>query len=119
MKSCRERVKGQWLGTKEDLEKLLEDWENGTEKYVEEIGTIEDYALSYDYVQPGTFKDQLVGYWRYLMSAGGPQDKIRFYDTGTVQYWFLDWFDGACKTITSEHIVERLGNYFAHTEYIK
>ena len=35
-------------------------------------------------------------------------DEIRFHDTGKVEYWYLDWFDGACVDVTDEDVIQWL-----------
>lgn len=65
-----------------------------------EDGRLNEYGLSFDYVAPGTFRDQRRGYWRYQLSWGGPSDEFRFYcderkQPTRIEYWFMDWFDGA------------------------
>ena len=60
-----------------------------------------DYeALSFDYVAPHTFNDQAEGYWRWQFSWGGPSDELRAYvnehkEIHRLEYWYLDWGDGA------------------------
>ena len=59
-----------------------------------------EYALSFDYVEPDTFDDQERGYFRYQISYGGPSEEIRFFvdenkNPYEIQFWFMDWFDGA------------------------
>lgn len=65
-----------------------------------EDSRLNEYGLSFDYVPPGTFTDQRRGYWRYQLSWGGPSDEFRFYADENkaltrVEYWYMDWFDGA------------------------
>ena len=36
--------------------------------------TIYQYPLWFDYVEPNTFDDQLIGYLRYQISWGGPAE---------------------------------------------
>ena len=63
-----------------------------------------DYGLSWDYVEPDTFEDQPNGYYRYQISWGGPSEEIRYHDDGIVEFWFLDWFDGACVQLTGDDL---------------
>ena len=63
-----------------------------------------DYGLSFDYVPIGTFNDQHEGYFRYQISWGGPSEEFRFfcgpdYNPYKIEFWFLDWGDGACKRL--------------------
>lgn len=80
--------------------KLWEMWKENPEEYDEELGNWNEYGLGIDYVAPGTFRDQKRGYFRYQLSWGGPSDEFRFYldenlNPTRIEYWFLDWFDGA------------------------
>lgn len=63
-----------------------------------------EYGLCFDYVAPGTFTDQEQGYFRYQISWGGPSEEIRFFvnpdfSVYHVEFWFLDWWDGASLTL--------------------
>ena len=56
--------------------------------------------LGFDYVEPGTWPEQLEGYYRWQFSWGGPSDELRAYvnldkSIHRLEYWFLDWGDGA------------------------
>jgi hypothetical protein len=103
--SCAERVQARFDSRIDDLRKL---WE-APEHYVEEIGNLYNYGLSLDVVEPGTFEGQRERYIRYQLSWGGPSDEFRIYENGDVEYWFLDWGDGASLDVTgadAELIVE-------------
>ncbi len=116
-KTCKDRVKPHLKSRIHDLELLFRAYQNGNEEtvtetrtftniagnketYTEELGVFHEYGLSFDYVAPGTFEHQKRGYFRYQLSYGGPSDEFRFYtdenfNLTSIQYWFLDWFDGA------------------------
>ena len=76
---------------------LVDDkWTNRAE----DLKDPEYEALSFDYVEPNTFNDQIEGYWRWQFSWGGPSDELRAYvnehkEIHRLEYWFLDWGDGA------------------------
>ena len=61
--------------------------------------------MSFDYVPHDTFQDiEEGGFFRYQLSWGGPGDEFRFFadpesECYRVEYWFLDWFDGAHRTM--------------------
>ena len=81
-KTCKERINEQWKLRQEDLQDP------------------EFEGLCFDYVDPHTFHDQLEGYWRWQFSWGGPSDELRGYvnehkEIHRLEYWFLDWMDGA------------------------
>jgi len=68
----------------------------------EELGRLEEYGLSIDFVEAGTFPKQRENYLRYQLSWGGPSEEFRIYENGEIEFWFLDWFDGASYELTSD-----------------
>lgn len=69
-----------------------------------------EYGLDFEYV------DTNEGYFRYLLSTGGPGDEFRFYTNLNyqpyrIEYWFLDWFDGASITLDGEEF-DLMENFF-------
>tara|TARA_R100000353_G_scaffold119912_1_gene85408 strand:+ start:4118 stop:4594 length:477 start_codon:yes stop_codon:yes gene_type:complete len=68
-------------------------------------------GLCFDYVEAGTFKDQRAGYYRWQLSYGGPSEEFRLYENGDLEYWFLDWFDGACVTVTDDVFVDLMNEF--------
>lgn len=105
-KSCESRV---W----EELQKELyvfrayADNPDIMEDGNKELPPFYEYGLCVDYVEPGTFNDQPEGYVRYQISWGGPSDEFRYYvnpdgSVHRIEYWFLDWFDGAHITLKGE-----------------
>jgi len=98
--SCKDRVRAELQSRIEDLTKLWNLWKQDTEASDEELGNWNEYGLGVDYVAPGTFENQKRGYLRYQLSWGGPSDEFRFYldeslNPTRIEYWFMDWFDGA------------------------
>ena len=78
---------------------------------IPDLGSLFDYGLCFDYVTPKTFTDQEQGYFRYQLSWGGPSDEFRIYAERIkqynwyiykIEYWFLDWFEGAHKLLTGD-----------------
>lgn len=78
---------------------------------VENIGRLEEYGLCIDRVEADTF-GQHPAYWRYQISWGGPAEEFRYYDRdgGGVEFWFLDWGDGAGMKVKDEDakIIKRI-----------
>jgi len=68
----------------------------------DELPPFNEYGLCFDYVEPGTFRDQSVGYHRYQLSTGGPGEEVRFYADGTIEFVYLDWFCGVGFDVTSK-----------------
>lgn len=74
---------------------------------VSDYGSLFEYGLSFDYCYPSK-RD--AGYFRYQLSWGGPSDEFRIYanqvkfgwEVYRIEYWFMDWFDGASKTLHGE-----------------
>lgn len=102
-KKCKDRIGEQYRDRMSDIRKLWSAYTSGQED-VKDLGNIFEYGLSFDYVAPGTFGDQKRGYFRYQFSWGGPSDEFRFFVDENliplrVEYWFLDWFDGAKKIV--------------------
>ncbi len=108
-KNCKTRVGKHLKGRIDDINKLWTAYRNGEEGEVEDIGRFEEYGLCFDYVAPGTFGKQRKGYFRYQLSWGGPSDEFRFY-TGPefepyrIEYWFMDWFDGAQRILKGKNL---------------
>ncbi len=88
---CKDKVKEAFEGRMEDIKKLY----NAENQTVEELGSLNEYGLSIDKVEAGTFEGQRENYLRYQLSYGGPTEEFRIYENGEVEFWYLDWFDGA------------------------
>jgi len=87
--TCAELVDEQWRERQEDLKDP------------------EYEALGFDYVAPHTWDDQPEGYWRWQFSWGGPSDELRayvneHYEIHRLEYWYLDWGDGACIQVQQD-----------------
>jgi hypothetical protein len=72
-----------------------------------DLGNLFEYGLCFDYVAPRTFNDQSEGYFRYQLSWGGPSDEFRIFADRQeyvyrIEYWFLDWFDGAKQNLSGD-----------------
>ena len=105
--TCESRVEAHLESRITDLRRLWRAYCNGDEEEDEDLGSIHEYGLCFDYVPAGTFSDQREGYFRYQLGTGGPGDEFRFYADAQrkvhrIEYWFLDWFDGACRILAGE-----------------
>ena len=97
-KPCEQRIDRELEGRLSDLRRLWAADQSGKDDA--EPGRLDDYGLCFDYVPPATFSDQAEAYFRYQLSWGGPSDEFRFFvnpdlSCHRIEYWFLDWFDGA------------------------
>jgi hypothetical protein len=122
---CEDRVDSEMQSELATLRNLWKTYqEEGPEAYNEdENGRLDEHGLCFDYVTPGTFKDLREGYFRYQISTGGPGDEFRIFANGQgdrwviyrIEYWFLDWFDGAHRILTGDDfkfMEELLMSYF-------
>lgn len=121
--TCEDLVYPHFRGRVSDLFKLWNAYINATDdedEYVEDIGSFHEYGLSFDYIAPRTFSDdQEEGYFRYQLSWGGPSDEFRFYvgpgyELYRMEYWYMDWFDGAKYIPGGEdyNLLEEIYNWF-------
>ena len=94
---CKDRVADAFASRMADLRKL---WRAGYGVEVKDLGRLEEYGLCVDRVAANTLGTH-PGYWRYQFSWGGPAEEFRYYDQdgGEVEFWFLDWGDGAGKKV--------------------
>ena len=81
---------------------------------------ISEYGLCFDKVEPNTFKDQKLGYWRWQLSWGGPSDEFRIFvdedkNIYKIEYWFLDWGDGA-SIIVKDSLIYHIIEYYLLVE---
>ena len=68
-------------------------------------------GLCFDRVEAGTFKDQRAAYWRWQLSYGGPSEEFRLYDNKDLEYWYLDWFDGACVDVVDDVFIDIMNDF--------
>lgn len=109
-KSCQDLVKKELLDREEDFERF----ERGGERAEIEF---HEYGLDFSYVERiDTTNNKTKAFFRYQLSWGGPSDEIRFYKDGTIEYWYMDWFDGACLEITKKDWAQWLWFMFALDE---
>ena len=83
-KTCNELIQQQLKGRLEEIEEILK-----SDDPIEELNA---FALSYSddpYFRAKTLE----------LSAGGPSDGFRFFDNGLIEYYYMDWFDGASRVL--------------------
>ena len=90
-KKCADLVQSAYEGRIADIRAMYEAEDQTTE----ELGPLNEYGLSIDLVEAGTFEGQRADYIRYQLSWGGPSEEFRIYKNGDVEFWYMDWFDGA------------------------
>ena len=104
MKSCEERIDEHLRSRIEDFKHALKSADENDGKviisddevYDDLIEWINNYALSYD-------DDPVYRAKRLELSWGGPSDGFRFFENADlIEYYFMDWFDGATRTLYGE-----------------
>ncbi len=107
---CSERIESSFLSRREDLEQVLEC--KGDFSHCEDtIEALNEFSLCFDYVEHE--EEDKKDFWRFQISWGGPSEEFRIFTDGQegpiekIEYWFLDWFDGASKDVTQENINEK------------
>lgn len=113
---CKDKVREACKERFNDIMALYEAFCEGNDSGVEGLGNIFEYGLCFDYVAPETFPGQKVGYFRYMLSYGGPSEEFRiFTDTNLnpykVEFWYLDWYDGAKHELTGKRL-EKFKDFF-------
>jgi len=118
-RSCERRIEVELRDRVSDLRRLWKAYRRDEEG---EEGALADCGLCFDYVPAGTFDDHREGYFRYQLSWGGPSDEFRFFvnpdlSCHRVEYWFLDWFDGAHRILSgaNESLLLELWGWFEET----
>ena len=98
-KSCEERIDEELRSRIADFKQALESAKKNNGKVVKEDYTYENitewinsYALAYEDHPHYRAK-------KLELSYGGPQDYFLFFEDGTIEYHFLNWFDGAKKEL--------------------
>jgi hypothetical protein len=131
--TCAERVGGAWDSHRDDLKRLFEAEKLGLGEYREpedddddetraalatlcELGPLNEYGLCFEYEPP--MADDPEAFWRFLISTGGPGSEMRFFASSPdapcykIEFWFLDWFDGASLNVTDDEVARGLWNWF-------
>lgn len=100
--SCEERIDKELKRVIGDFKRAMESINEDGQVVISEDEVYEDiiewlnsYALSYE-------DDPHYRAKRLELSWGGPSDYFLFFESGDIEYHFLDWFDGASRKLTGE-----------------
>lgn len=109
--TCEKRIDEQLKDRITEIEKALElasnsnegKFEIGGDEYSDITEWINCYSLAYS-------DDPYYRAKRLELSCGGPQDYFLFFGDGSIEYHFLDWFDGAKRELEGkeEEIMQNL-----------
>ena len=126
-KKCADLVQQKFNETEADFKAVadfFEEYENATEgeqialiavdkhkgNYYHEYEDLFDYvnqtALCWDHVEA---EGKNAGYYRLQFSWGGPSDECRIY-SDLIEYWYMDWFDGACIEVPEDSYTAMICN---------
>jgi hypothetical protein len=105
---CKAMVRSACTSRMADVRACWTLYQKDPEAYTKDGDRWIDYGLAFDYVAPGTFKDQRRGYFRYQISYGGPSEEFRFnadenLNMTSCVFWYLDWYDGAFVPVTGRN----------------
>ena len=105
------RFKKEFNADYKEVEEYLK--ENVNFDVEKDIGFIDEYPLSIDYIEANVYDTP--PYWEYLISYGGPRTEIRFFvnnknsaEPYKVEFWFLEWSNNGKQDVTGEAIIEHL-----------
>ena len=98
---CENRIDSKMESTICTIKDLFrKDWFDNSED-----DCLNTYGLSFDYVEYGTFAGMKNDYYRWQLCWGGPAEEFRFFQNGTIEYWLMDWFDGACRELSGDDLL--------------
>lgn len=101
----------------EEIKDAIQHWETNTREF-------HNYGLSFDKPEFPDFDEsedddtEKEPYYRYQLGWGGPSDEIRFYEDGTIEYVYMDWFCGIGFDVSDVDGIEWLLDYFESCDMI-
>ena len=126
-KKCADLVQQKFNETEADFKdasEFFEEYENATEgeqialiavdkhkgndyhEYEDLFDYVNQTALCWDHVEA---EGKNAGYYRLQFSWGGPSDECRIY-SDLIEYWYMDWFDGACIEVPEDSYTAMICN---------
>ena len=96
---CKDLVQSSWESQEEDYKNFKDEGD-----YESLYDYANQTALSFDKVHKNSKENIDRSYYRLQISWGGPSTEFRAYlnadhDIDYIEYWYLDWFDGASINI--------------------
>ena len=96
---CKDLVQSSWESQEEDYKNFKDEGD-----YESLYDYVNQTALSFDKVHKNSKENIDRSYYRLQISWGGPSTEIRAFlnadhDIDYIEYWYLDWFDGASINI--------------------
>ena len=92
---CEDKIEQHLRDRIEDIKVALAGhFEEGIEDLIDWLHSV---SLSYE-------EDTHYRAWNWALSWGGPSDGFRFFEDGAIEYYFMDWFDGATRELRGEQL---------------
>ena len=96
---CKDLVQSSWESKEEDYKNFKDEGD-----YESLYDYVNQTALSFDKVHKNSKENIDRSYYRLQISWGGPSTEFRAFlnadhDIDYIEYWYLDWFDGASINI--------------------
>ena len=96
---CKDLVQSSWESQEEDYKNFKDEGD-----YESLYDYANQTALSFDKVHKNSKENIDRSYYRLQISWGGPSTEFRAFlnadhDIDYIEYWYLDWFDGASINI--------------------
>ena len=96
---CKDLVQSSWESQEEDYKNFKDEGD-----YESLYDYVNQTALSFDKVHKNSKENIDRSYYRLQLSWGGPSTEFRAFlnadhDIDYIEYWYLDWFDGASINI--------------------
>ena len=96
---CKDLVQSSWESQEEDYKNFKDEGD-----YESLYDYVNQPALSFDKVHKNSKENIDRSYYRLQISWGGPSTEFRAFlnadhDIDYIEYWYLDWFDGASINI--------------------
>ena len=96
---CKDLVQSSWESQEEDYKTFKDEGD-----YESLYDYVNQTALSFDKVHKNSKENIDRSYYRLQISWGGPSTEFRAFlnadhDIDYIEYWYLDWFDGASINI--------------------
>ena len=93
-KTCAELISARYS---DRLKQFDDAWNDAKINWYDYLA---ENTLAFDFVEPYTFNNQPIGYYRLQLSWGGPSDEVRWYSNEPykyhkITYSYMDWFDGS------------------------
>ena len=96
---CKDLVQSSWESQEEDYKNFKDEGD-----YESLYDYVNQTALSFDKVHKNSKENIDRSFYRLHLSWGGPSTEFRAFlnadhDIDYIEYWYLDWFDGASINI--------------------